>query len=84
MYLLTCLSYDRSYVDSIIAYFTSRTPREYQAGNYARAVEACLSVPRCTDLMMWQIVDTPDFWFQLPYDDPAPTLFDQNFQPKPA
>jgi endo-1,4-beta-xylanase len=56
----------------------------YQAENYARAVEACLSVPRCSDILIWGIQDTEGFWFTLPYDDPAPLLFDRDFEPKPA
>ncbi len=57
---------------------------EYQADNYRRAVEACLSVDACTDIMVWGVEDQPQFWFDLPYDDPAPLLFGQDFQPKPA
>jgi endo-1,4-beta-xylanase len=56
----------------------------YQAENYARVVEACLSVPRCSDILIWGIQDRPAYWFPLPFDDPAPLLFDQDFDPKPA
>ncbi len=56
---------------------------EYQAGNYRRAVEVCLAVPRCSDILVWGIEDGP-FWFPLPYVDPAPLLFDSAFEPKPA
>ncbi len=56
----------------------------YQAANYARAVETCLSVPTCSDILVWGLQDEPTYWFGLPYDDPAPLLFDQDFEPKPA
>ncbi len=56
----------------------------YQAENYARVTEACLSVPTCSDILIWGVQDQPTFWFALPYDDPAPLLFDQDFAPKPA
>lgn len=56
----------------------------YQAENYARVVEACLSVPRCSDILIFGIQDRPAYWFPLPYDDPAPLLFNQDFEPKPA
>ncbi len=56
----------------------------YQAENYRRAVESCLSVPNCTDILIWGVEDEDRYWFPLPYDDPAPLLFDRAFAPKPA
>ena len=56
----------------------------YQAENYARVVETCLSVSTCSDIVIWGVEDQPTFWFGLPYEDPAPLLFDQDFEPKPA
>ena len=63
---------------------------QYQAENYARAVKACLSVPNCSDILLFGIQDTPDLWngpavqALLPYDDASALLFDQDFEPKPA
>ncbi len=56
----------------------------YQAENYARVVETCLSVPTCSDILIWGVQDLPAFWFPLAYSDPAPLLFNQDFEPKPA
>jgi endo-1,4-beta-xylanase len=56
----------------------------YQAENYARVVEACLSVEMCSDILIFGIQDRPAYWFPLPYDDPAPLLFNKDFEPKPA
>jgi len=55
----------------------------YQAENYRKVVEACLSVPACTDIQIWGVQDTP-FWFDVGYEDAAALLFDENFEPKPA
>jgi endo-1,4-beta-xylanase len=56
----------------------------YQAENYRRVVEACLSVDRCTDILVWGLEDRDTYWFPLPYDDPAPLLFDRDLERKPA
>ena len=56
----------------------------YQAENYRKAVEACLSVPACTDILVWQVQDRDGSCCFVPYDDPAKHLFDRNFEPKPA
>lgn len=56
----------------------------YQAENYRKVVEICLSIPRCTDIQIWGVQDRPTYWFDLPYDDAAPLLFDADFRPKPA
>jgi endo-1,4-beta-xylanase len=56
----------------------------YQAENYRRAVESCLSVPNCTDILIYGVEDEERYWGPVPYDDPAPLLFDKAFAPKPA
>lgn len=55
----------------------------YQAENYRKAVEVCLSMPQCTDIQIWGVEDG-GYFFDLGYDDPAALLFDKDFAPKPA
>jgi endo-1,4-beta-xylanase len=55
-----------------------------QASDYATVVRDCLAVPRCVSISQWGIGDA-DSW--IPGFFPgygAATMFDENYQPKPA
>jgi endo-1,4-beta-xylanase len=55
-----------------------------QASDYATVVRDCLAVPRCVSISQWGIGDA-DSWipgFFAGYG--AATMFDENYQPKPA
>lgn len=59
---------------------------EYPEGKRREIVlaEGNISVPNCTDILIYGVEDEERFWGPLPYDDPAPLLFDKAFAPKPA
>lgn len=55
-----------------------------QASDYATVVRDCLAVPRCVSISQWGVGDA-DSWipgFFAGYG--AATMFDENYQPKPA
>jgi endo-1,4-beta-xylanase len=55
-----------------------------QASDYATVVRDCLAVPRCVSISQWGVGDA-DSW--IPGFFPgygAATMFDENYQPKPA
>lgn len=58
-----------------------------QAERYRRVVETCLAVPACDTILVWGISDAHtwlDSFDLLTGPDPAPLLFDEALQPKPA
>ncbi len=55
-----------------------------QAGDYAAVVNACLAVSRCVGVSQWGVGDA-DSWIPSAFPGyGAATMYDQNYQPKPA
>ncbi|MCZ7530147.1 MAG: endo-1,4-beta-xylanase [Acidimicrobiia bacterium] len=63
---------------------------EYQADNYRKVVETCLSVSRCTDILIWGVTDERPLWNHplttgfVGYEEADALLFDESGDPKPA
>ncbi len=62
----------------------------YQADNYRKEVETCLSIPRCTDILIWGVTDERPLWNHplttgfIGYEEADALLFDESGEPKPA
>jgi endo-1,4-beta-xylanase len=57
---------------------------QQQASDYATVVKDCLAVPRCVGVSQWGVGDA-DSWIPGTFSGwGAATMYDQNYQPKPA
>ena len=57
---------------------------DLQAEAYARMISEAISVPGCTGITIWGVSDNYSWIPSLFKGEGAPTLFDNNLQPKPA
>jgi endo-1,4-beta-xylanase len=55
-----------------------------QAGVYAEAIDACLSVQECVSFSVWGFTDAHSWVSRFYPGDGAAAMFDVDFRPKPA
>jgi endo-1,4-beta-xylanase len=71
-------------LDDRIQLPTSTTTLNQQATDFATVVKDCLAVPRCVGITQWDVSDA-DSWVPGTFSGwGAATMFDNNYQPKPA